>query len=285
VKGYFFALLIISFVLLKFPQNVFAALNFGTSQTTVTEDEEILLDTNLSLSGQNNKSYYLEGAFQKEGVNKYFGQTFNVSEWIKYTSADYTSVLKVTTDDNGVWSGQISVKVDISSPYYSGAGNYVLKIKRFTEAGNYSWSSNQVTIAVAAIETPSPQPSPSPTPSPTPSPSPKPTKSTIKNTASPSPSSSPSPSLLPTPSPSPKTQPKPTPSKINYKVPDLSGDVAGISTPSSSTPTYNETKTSPERIKKLPIILGSVAVLLIISSAIIFLIKSNPSLINKFFKK
>lgn len=152
------------FVILGFlfsTSTVYAGFNFTIPQTNVTSDQDIEASVVLSLQGQNNKTYYLEGAFKKEGTTNYFGLTWNDSSWVKYTASNFSSLKSVTTDQTGNWSGSVKVKIDKDSSLFSGNGTYTLKMKRFTTAGSETWSDNDITLIVSSPPSPSPTPTPS----------------------------------------------------------------------------------------------------------------------------
>lgn len=205
-------LIIILFVIC--PSNIRAAFSISTPQTTISPQEEIDLSVDLTLQGQYNKTYYLEGAFKKIDANSYFGLTYNGSEWAKYTSSLFTTLLAIKTDQEGKWSGVVKVKIDPESQLYKGDGTYKLQMKRFTSAGSSTWSDNELAIT---IKEPPLTPTLSPTQSPT-SISPQATQSVASSltpTTTPEPSIEPpitegtvSPSPIQTLTPTPKTPEK-----------------------------------------------------------------------------
>ena len=158
-----------------------ATFTFTIPQTDIEEDQEIEATVDLSVQGQGNKAYYLEGAFKKDGGSNYFGQTWNDTDWVGYTSSNSDKNLKlITTSPEGSWSGKLKVRLDISSTQFIGSGKYILKINRFTSTGSSPTSTdNDITLNVAAdpTSTPTPTNSPTPTDSPTPTKTPTPTKS------------------------------------------------------------------------------------------------------------
>lgn len=158
--------------LLIFPNSVYADFTFTIAQTIITPDQDINTTVTLSLQGQNNKTYYLEGAFKKEGSSNYFGLTWNDSSWVPYTASNFTILKPITTDQTGKWNGVVKVKIDQGSNLFSGNGTYSLRLKRFTTGGNGYWAENSVIITVDSLPSPIPSPSPSTTPIPTPSPPP-----------------------------------------------------------------------------------------------------------------
>ncbi len=156
--------------ILIFPSSIFAGFTFTTSQTTINLNQEIDTSVILSLQGQNNKTYYLEGAFKKENSSSYFGLTWNDASWVPYTASNFLTLKSITTDQSGNWSGIVKVKLDQDSNLFSGSGMYTLRLKRFTIGGSNSWADNSVAITVnslpPSISTPSPTNNPTPTPTP-----------------------------------------------------------------------------------------------------------------------
>lgn len=142
---------------------VFADFTFSIPQTTITSDQEIDASVILSLQGQNNKVYYLEGAFRKEDSTNYFGLSWNDSAWVKYTASNYSTLKSITTDSSGKRNETIKIKIDEASSLFTGSGNYILRMKRFTSAGSPSWSDNSITLTVKSSSSSTPSPSPSPT--------------------------------------------------------------------------------------------------------------------------
>lgn len=147
----------------------FAEFTFTIPKTTISSDEEIETTVNLSLQGQNNKIYYLEGAFKKEGSSNYFGLTWNDSSWVKYSASNFTTLKSITTDQAGKWNGIVKVKIDKDSSLFSGDGTYTLRMKRFTSGGSNFLADNSIALVISSpVSPPTPTPT-SPTPTPTPS--------------------------------------------------------------------------------------------------------------------
>lgn len=151
---------------LVFPSNVYAEFTFTIPQTTITDEQEIDASITLSLQGQGNKTYYLEGALKKEGSTNYFGLTWNDSSWVKYTASNYTTLKSITVDSTGKWNGIVKVKIDKSSSLFTGNGNYVLRMKRFTSGGSNYWADNDIALTVTLPSSPTPIPSSPPTSAP-----------------------------------------------------------------------------------------------------------------------
>lgn len=128
----------------------------------------------VSVVGAQSGTNYLRVNFFPPSTTQYFGYTFNNTAYIN--GSDYSQYLPITINSSGNWTGNLQTKVDISSNYYTGPGNYSLKVRRYTQSGSsYTWS-NEVPIIIS-LSIPSPSPSPTPMPSPTPSPSTSPSPS------------------------------------------------------------------------------------------------------------
>ncbi|MFH2061703.1 MAG: hypothetical protein ABIJ43_01830 [Candidatus Beckwithbacteria bacterium] len=115
------------------------------------------------------KTYYLQGVFQKNSGDYYFGYTWN-DGWYKYGD-DFTNYYKLEITESSA-SGKLKVKPDIDSSGFSGTGDYKLKLNRFCSSKSTCGNTNTVSIKIVAPPSPSPSPSPTPTPTPTPTPSP-----------------------------------------------------------------------------------------------------------------
>jgi hypothetical protein len=111
---------------------------------------------NASIAGASSGTNYLRANFSPPSTTSYFGYTYNNSSFIN--SSTCTDYLPVTIDSSGNWSGTVQAKIDTSSSYYSGAGSYGFKVRRYTSScSSYIWS-NELTATVT-ITTPSPSPS------------------------------------------------------------------------------------------------------------------------------
>lgn len=146
--------------LFVFVNPAFAGFSFSIPDPNIDADQEVEADVSLELKGQSGKDYFLEGAFKKVGTTNYFGLTANGSDWVKYTASDYRSLPQVTTDGSGRGNGKVKVKVDKDSPHFAGAGDYLLRFKRFTANGSTTWSDNSLTVRLigpvgSALPTPS----------------------------------------------------------------------------------------------------------------------------------
>lgn len=216
----------IVFLFLIFPVKIYAySLVVSGLPNTIDQSTETQIDVVLTCSGCGDS--YLRGVFYPGNTN-YFGLTQNnAGEWVGL-DPDRTKYFKVAKTDltDASWSGKIKIKPDIVDQSYTGPGEYLFKIGRYTSGTDASadWS-NELAIKITG-PTPSPSPtvvptqalSPTPTPVPvkTPSPTPVPVK-TVK------------PTVIPTPTPTPQVlgadaveTPKATPSPDKKESPEKS---------------------------------------------------------------
>lgn len=231
--------LFILFLFFVFPYSVFATIEFNISKFEQVVDE-VTLDVSItgltSQSCTSENKCYLQGAFQKNNGDNYFGYTQNNSgDWYEYTSSlsiDYIiSNFFYLEPQSGSWSGQIKVKNNPTSSSYLGPGEYVLKLKRYSGKSTGSAGDSMLTINLSEA---TPTPSPSPTQAPTAQPTAAPTATPIvKPTPTKTPSPKPTPTLTSTPIVTIKPQQTIEPLIVlNTKTPI--GKVAGASTTKKS---------------------------------------------------
>lgn len=152
---------------LNFPKLALAtSINISNIPLEISEQP---FEFNVSITGAQPGTNYLRANFFPAGTTHYFGFTYNGSNF--YNGSDFTQYLSINIDSSGNWSGVIQAKIDPSSNYFSGSGEYNLKVRRYTGSGSYTWS-NEVSLYVnSSTSSPSPTPGPSTSPSPTPGPS------------------------------------------------------------------------------------------------------------------
>lgn len=110
------------------------------------DTKEIKISINLKLSNSPNKIFYLKAAFKKDTSSNYFGLTKNGDNWIK-NGEDFSKQILITTDETGSWQKEIIGKVDTEDSGYSGDGEYLLKVAKYTQTGTLSWS-NELKIKI-----------------------------------------------------------------------------------------------------------------------------------------
>ena len=150
-----------------------------------------------SITGASAGTNYLRVDLYKEGSTNYFGETNGINGW--YGGSDYTQYIPITIISGQQWSGQIQAKVGSpTATQYDGVGTYKLRLRRYTNSGNYTSSEADTTSTIVAIVVPTLTPTPFPTNTPSPTHSPTPTP----KTSTPTPTSKPT--LTPTPKPTTK---------------------------------------------------------------------------------
>lgn len=183
--------------LILFSTKVWAAmqLSFSNAPTEIYGDN--WFEVNVSLTdAPKETTYYLRAALYETGKTSYFGYTWNhLGKWHNAPS-EATKFLAITTSPEGSWSGQLRAKADLDSSYFKGKGEYQFKVGRYTSSGNFgSWSDN-TTIMIEYMESPSPTPNPSPSPTPAPNPTATETPSSPSSTPLVQISSSPTPRAI-----------------------------------------------------------------------------------------
>lgn len=177
----------------------FAATSVRVVSAPPSVDEKGQIDLDIALTCTGCSDSYLRGVLYSEGT-KYFGFTQNKSGvYTNVSASKCTEYFKIASDDlvEGTWSGRLVMQPDRQSSFYTGPGEYFLKVGRYTgSCGTPTWSS-EVTLTITG---PTPTPTPSPTPAPTAAP-----------TATSTPTTTPTPASISTPTPSVRRFFSPTP--------------------------------------------------------------------------
>ncbi|MBI3103941.1 hypothetical protein HYZ05_03290 [Candidatus Daviesbacteria bacterium] len=106
---------------------------------------------NLSLPNNPNNTFYLKGAFKKADSTNYFGQTKVSGNWVK-NGGNYSSQYSINTDSSGNWSGNLEIQPDSEDSGFTGTGDYIFKVARYTSAGSGPTWSNESGIKITAVE-------------------------------------------------------------------------------------------------------------------------------------
>lgn len=130
------------------PVSAFAISN---SPSEINSDQSFSLTVNLSLPNNPNTHFYLKGAFKKMDGSNYFGLTKVSGNWIKNGSS-YSSQLPLTTDSSGNWNSTIDLMPDTDDAGFTGSGDYILKLGRYTDSGSGPTWSNEMNIKINHIE-------------------------------------------------------------------------------------------------------------------------------------
>ncbi len=176
---------------------------------TIIFDQEFLVQVYFEINAKNT-TYYLRPCFYPQGSTSYFGCIKVEGNFICDSQGDKTAYLPITTDDQGIWQGEILVLVGREE-----TGEFNFKVRRYT-AGGSVFDSEPVVVNLVdpVLET---TPTPSSILSPSPLPVPTVSGSTITPIASPTlvptPTLTPLPTSMPTPTPQ---NPTPTNSPQDY---------------------------------------------------------------------
>ena len=211
------------FFAVAFP--VFAVtISVSTPSASISSD---IFNVDVSISGATNATNYLRVDLFKDGTNKYFGETYNGSDW--YSGSEGKNYFPIQIQNS---TASATIKAQLGNPSsdeYPGPGMYKLKIRRYTSSGSQSSNDSQTPADIQITYT-------LPTPTPTPTPTTTPTPSATPLGASPTPTPKPTPSPKPTPTPTPTPTPKPSPSPVPlpttyYPSPSPSPQILGTTTP------------------------------------------------------
>lgn len=140
-------------LLLLFPSSAaFAAnLTLSASDNNITQDSEISINTFLSINTTDGTSYYLRGAFFKDGTADYCGYTWNGNKFFSgpYSINEGWKNFFPISVVNSSWSGILKVKLDPQDSGCKESGTYLFKIERFTNSGSAIFD-NQNTLSFTA---------------------------------------------------------------------------------------------------------------------------------------
>ncbi len=132
----------------------------------INSSESFTVSVNLSLPNNPSANFYLKGAFKKTDGSNYFGLT-KVSGSLIKNGSSYSSQYKITTDSSGNWSGSLEVKPDSDDSGFTGTGDYIFKVGRYTNSGSGpTWSNENSIRIVGTSSSDSPDPTTAPTISP-----------------------------------------------------------------------------------------------------------------------
>lgn len=117
----------------------------------VNSNQSFSTTINLSLPANPSTTFYLKGAFKKANGSNYFGQTKVSDNWVK-NSGSYSSQYQINTDSSGNWTGNLEVQSDSSDSGFTGTGDYIFKVGRYTSSGSGPSWSNEAIIKIIAVE-------------------------------------------------------------------------------------------------------------------------------------
>lgn len=113
----------------------------------INSDQVFNTTITLSLPDNPNTAFYLKGAFKKSDSSNYFGLTKISGNWVKNNS-NYSNQYAITTNVQGYWSGNLEIQPDSEDSGFTGSGDYVFKVGRYTSSGSGPTWSNEATINI-----------------------------------------------------------------------------------------------------------------------------------------
>jgi hypothetical protein len=255
--------------ILLFPVTVFAVAPSISGPSAVNLDSSFSIQATMS-GLSSNTIYRLRIVLASIGTSNYFGSTYNESIWYNGTPSpiDYSKFLSITTDQNGVWFGDIQGKVETGDSNYNNIGNssYDLKLGRYTQSGSTATWSNIIQVALNA---------PTPTPIPT-------ATSTLTPTKTPTPTNTPT--ITPTITKAVSKTPTPSKNKISpTRQEEVLGDTTTESKSNLSKSTDNKIKDETRfSINLIPVIFISIGIVFLLACVIVIL---YPYIRHYFAKK
>lgn len=135
-----------------------------TISNTPTEITDQHFSMDIQITGAFPATNYLRADFFQPNTTKYFGYTYNGSDW--YNGSDYSQYLPVAITSSG-YSGTLQAKIDTSSSRFQGNGTYNLRIRRYTQSGNYTPNESNIVSLNVNLTSSTPTPSSTSNPSPT----------------------------------------------------------------------------------------------------------------------
>lgn len=127
--------------------NSLTSFTISNSPSQINSDQSFSVQVNLSLPSNPNTNFYLKGAFKKSDGSNYFGLTRVSNNWVK-NGASYSSQYPINTDPAGNWSGSMKVQPDADDSGFTGGGDYIFKVARYTSSGSGPTWSNETTMNI-----------------------------------------------------------------------------------------------------------------------------------------
>lgn len=129
--------------------NSTSSFTISNTPSQINSDESFIVSVNLFLPDNQNTNFYLKGAFKKSDSSNYFGQTLVSDSWVK-NSSSYSSQFPITTDTSGNWSGNLEIKSDADDTGFTGSGDYIFKVAKYTTVGSGPTWSNEANLSIIA---------------------------------------------------------------------------------------------------------------------------------------
>lgn len=116
--------------------------------TTLSKDTSAKVEVKMTKLSPNT-TYFIKSAFYKEGKTNYFAKTKVNDVWVK-NAANFSEQRRLTTDNEGNWTGSLETMIDIDDAGYDQSGQYFLKVGRYNASGSsLSWS-NSLSVTINA---------------------------------------------------------------------------------------------------------------------------------------
>lgn len=128
----------------------------NTDISEINSDNELEINIKI-ITDDIGKIFYLKGAFKKEDSNNYFGFTNFDDTWVP-NSAKYLNQFKTFPNESGQWDGKLRIKPDSEDAGFTGSGEYILKVGRYSESGSGPTWSNELKIKITEVEKPEEEP-------------------------------------------------------------------------------------------------------------------------------
>lgn len=225
----------------------------SNTPSEINSNQSFNLTITLSLPDNPNTSFYLKGAFKKFDSSNYFGLTKVSNAWVKNGSS-YSSQYQITTDSSGNWSGNLEVMPDAEDSGFTGSGDYIFKVGKYTSSGSGPSWSNEITVKINSTAI-----------------------SNQGSIAGQSPSSSPTRSsssiVLPISSTVSKAS-QPSNKKISFQIATIAGAATQSSTPSA----FEKSEVKSQKQINFPLFVGIALILSGFSSILYIYLRSKRSL-------
>lgn len=132
------------------PKNTpISTLTISNASSSINSDESFKITA--AINSTPNTNFYLKGAFKKSNSSNYFGFTKINSDWIK-NNESFSKQLAITTDAAGSWNGEVEIKTDPDDSGFTGSGDYLFKVARYSSSGSGLTWSNEVNIHINSVE-------------------------------------------------------------------------------------------------------------------------------------
>lgn len=115
----------------------------------ITSTDSLTVPTTLILPSSPNSKFYLKGAFKKTDNSNYFGLTQVGNAWVN-NGTSYSKQFPIITDSIGYWTGNLAIKVDTEDSGFTGSGDYIFKVARYSQSGSGPTWSNEVSLQIVA---------------------------------------------------------------------------------------------------------------------------------------